>query len=258
MNKKIIYDFGSNNGDDISYYLLKSDLVIAVEANPVLCNHIKKRFKQQILNGNLIVENCVLNTEVSSGQVNFYIHKTDHVLSQFPKPRNYDEYNEVLLPSKNVIELIKKYGDPYYIKIDIENYDEMILRELFINNIMPPYISSESHSINIFTSLVALGRYKSFKLVDGSSVSKRYKNYNINTNNGNVKYSFPHHSAGPFGNDISGPWMTPENFFRFLAFAGLGWKDIHASNVENPDTNSVARVPFKFVRKLIKNYLRIS
>ena len=55
MNKKIIYDFGSNNGDDISYYLLKSDLVIAVEANPVLCNHIKKRFKQQILNGNLIV-----------------------------------------------------------------------------------------------------------------------------------------------------------------------------------------------------------
>ena len=67
MNKKIIYDFGSNNGDDISYYLLKSDLVIAVEANPVLCNHIKKRFKQQILNGNLIVENCVLNTEVSSG-----------------------------------------------------------------------------------------------------------------------------------------------------------------------------------------------
>ena len=30
MNKKIIYDFGSNNGDDIPYYLLKSDLVIAV------------------------------------------------------------------------------------------------------------------------------------------------------------------------------------------------------------------------------------
>ena len=257
MNKKIIYDFGSNNGDDISYYLLKSDLVIAVEANPVLCDYIKKRFKQQIFNGNLIVENCVLNTEVSLGQVNFYIHKTNHVLSQFPKPQNSDQYNEVLLPSKNVIELIQKYGDPYYIKIDIEHYDEIILRELFINNIFPPYISSESHSINIFASLVALGKYKSFKLVEGSSVLKKYKNYNINSNNGNVKYSFPDHSSGPFGNDISGPWMTQENFFRFLAFSGLGWKDIHASNVENPDPDSVARVPFKFVKKLIKNYCRV-
>jgi len=32
--KKIIYDLGSGNGDNIPYYLLKSDLVIAVEAIP--------------------------------------------------------------------------------------------------------------------------------------------------------------------------------------------------------------------------------
>ena len=41
--KKIIYDLGSNNGDNIPYYLLKSDLVIAVEANPKLCEIIKKK-----------------------------------------------------------------------------------------------------------------------------------------------------------------------------------------------------------------------
>ena len=42
--KKIIYDFGANNGDDIPYYLMKADEVIAVEANPKLCDVIKNRF----------------------------------------------------------------------------------------------------------------------------------------------------------------------------------------------------------------------
>ena len=35
-NKKVIYDIGSNNGDDIPYYLMKCDKVVAVEANPLL------------------------------------------------------------------------------------------------------------------------------------------------------------------------------------------------------------------------------
>ena len=42
--KKVIYDFGANNGVDIPYYLLKADLVIAVEANPKLCAQIQDRF----------------------------------------------------------------------------------------------------------------------------------------------------------------------------------------------------------------------
>jgi FkbM family methyltransferase len=244
MKKKIIYDFGSNNGDDIPYYLLKSDLVIAVEANPALCERINKRFEEYIANGNLIVENCVLTVGESSNKIAFYIHKTLHVLSQLPRPLNIDQFEEVLLPSKNVIELIRKYGDPYYIKIDIEHYDQIILHELLANNIMPPYISSESHSIDVFTSLVALGKYNSFKLVDGASVSNKYKDCEISIDGGSIKYSFPHHSAGPFGNDISGSWMTANNFFRVLAFAGLGWKDIHASNIENPDPNYAPQPKF--------------
>ena len=40
--KKVIYDFGASDGRNIPYYLLKSDLVIAVEANPKNCEVIKK------------------------------------------------------------------------------------------------------------------------------------------------------------------------------------------------------------------------
>ncbi|MBT8605980.1 hypothetical protein G6677_05850 [Polynucleobacter paneuropaeus] len=245
--KKIIYDFGSNNGDDIPYYLLKSDLVVAVEANPVLCKVIREKFKENLADGSLVVENCILNVEKPQEQVPFYIHKTNHVLSQLPKPANLELFEQVFLPSKNVIKLLEEYGSPYYIKIDLENYDQVILEELFLNNIMPPYISSESHSINVFATLVSLGKYNAFKLVDGESVSKRYRNYAINTIKGELKYSFPHHSAGPFGNDVSGPWITADNFFQVLAFAGLGWKDIHATNIENPDIQYAPKPQIKIV-----------
>ena len=106
-NKKIIYDIGSNNGDNIPYYLLKCDCVVAVEANPELCDQIKNRFKDQISNGILIVENYVLTESKASNQVVFYIHKTNHVLSQVPKPIDTNQFKEVILPSKNEIELIR-------------------------------------------------------------------------------------------------------------------------------------------------------
>lgn len=58
--RKIIYDLGANNGDEIPYYLKKADTVVAVEANPVLCDQIRDRFAVQIAEGRLFVEGCVL------------------------------------------------------------------------------------------------------------------------------------------------------------------------------------------------------
>ena len=244
MNKKIIYDLGANNGDDIPYYLLKADLVVAVEANPVLCNLMRGRFKEDIARGRLVIENCILTAEASSEQVAFYIHKTNHVLSQLPKPSKLEHFKEVFLKSKNVIDLIKGYGAPFYVKVDIEHYDQEILYEIFSNNIIPPYISSESHNIKVFSTLVALGGYNAFKLVDGLAVSRRYKDCEITTSIGLIKYAFPHHSAGPFGGDISGPWMTANNFFSLLAYVGLGWKDIHATNIEVADPQYAPKPKF--------------
>jgi FkbM family methyltransferase len=215
MTKKIIYDFGSNNGDDIPYYLLRSDLVVAVEANPGLCDQIKNRFPNELANGRLAVENCILHVGDSGNEVPFYIHKTQHYLSQLSKRHDINAYEEVLLYTKNVIKLINEHGNPHYIKIDIEHYDAVILNELFNNKITPTYISAESHSIEIFTAMVYLGKYSSFKLVDGATVSKKYKEHEIILKEGNIRYSFPDHSAGPFGNDISGSWMTAANFFKY-------------------------------------------
>jgi FkbM family methyltransferase len=265
QRKKVIYDLGSNNGDDIPYYLKKADVVVAVEANPLLCKEIEGRFPSEIGSGKLFVENCVVTADDTVDKVYFYISNRNHVWSQFPRPDDSEiaDFEKILLPSKAVLSLVEKYGQPYYIKIDIEHYDEAILRALFQSNIRPLYISAESHSIEVFSILVGLGGYRAFKLVDGATVSIKYNNHQITVGNKRESYSFPHDSAGPFGEDIVGDWLEADEFFSVLAIERLGWKDIHATSAVEPDPSAKAnpsarKVIELFVRYLIKPHLPAS
>jgi FkbM family methyltransferase len=234
--KKIIYDFGANKGDDISYYLKRADLVVAVEADPGLCEIMRDRFQQEIRNGRVIVENYVITVNDLT-EVPFYKHKKKHVLSQFPKPRDrhLKDFLETLLPARTPISIIQEHGAPYYIKIDVEHYDQVILENLFAHDIRPPYISAECHSAEVFPMLVAQGGYKAFKLVEGRHVHRRANDILIQGNAGSVeRFSFKRHAAGPFGDDIRGGWLTAENCKRLLAFRGMGWRDVHATNLVDP------------------------
>mgnify|MGYP006277635305 FL=1 len=168
--------------------------------------------------------------EEQSKSVPFYIHKGNHVLSQFPHPESdLQMFQQVDLPGKSVAQLFHEYGFPYYVKIDIEHYDHILLRAMFENGIVPEYISAEVHSIEVFLLLACLGGYDSFKLVEAKNVSSTFKNHSFKDRNGEeITYSFPHHSAGPFGEDIVGRWHDSEEVFRMLKKRGLGWRDIHA------------------------------
>ena len=231
-----IYDLGSNNGDDLTYYLMKGLRVVAVEANPALCAHIRQIFAERLDSGQLVVINAVLTNEHHADPVTFHLHKFNHVLSQFPPPLNDNpasetyrgNYHPIQLPAVTPVDVVRAYGLPHYIKIDVETYDEAILANLFAAGIRPPYISAESHSVDVFASLVAVGGYRRFKLVDGGTVPDRYLNHVVDTPTGQSIHSFPYHSAGPFGEDIPGDWLGPNDFFYHLASQRLGWKDIHA------------------------------
>ena len=51
--------------------------------------------------------------------------------------------------------------------------------------------------------------------------------------------------------------MTANNFYRLLAFEGLGWKDIHATNLYPPNPASTpSMVPY--VKAAIQKKLRSS
>jgi FkbM family methyltransferase len=250
MTKKIIYDLGANVGDNIPYYLKKGDLIVAVEANPILADEIKLRFNKEIQDGRLVVEAFVLTTSRSGANVPFYIHNEGHVLSQFPKPDDKDisKFTQIFLPSINIVDLIKKHGEPFYIKVDIEHYDAIILSEIFRNNIRPSFISAESHSIDVFCTLVSEGHYQAFNLVDGFTMHHHYANADIN--DGNEKFNFPKYSSGPFGEDLKDNWMTADNFYLYLANEGLGWKDIHATNLIKADPQIKIK-PMTYARKMV-------
>lgn len=263
MNKrKVIYDFGSNNGDDLPYYLKKADLVVAVEANPLLCEQIRTRFPDELSAGRLVLEDKVLATSGAPEEVEFYVHKTNHVLSQFPEPDDLDAFRRVVLPSCSPLNLIDRYGEPFYIKVDIEHYDVQILRELFTGGVQPPFISAEAHTAEVFAVLIAMGHYKSFKIVEGHSVSKVYNGVTILGPEGHERYDFPNHSAGPFGDDVLGSWLDSFDMMRVLVAEGFGWKDIHATNCREPDAFAfnnwwvASRLISRSAKRRLKRYLR--
>lgn len=235
MNQGVIYDFGMNNGDDVEYYLLKAARVVGVDANRSLCELVERRFAESIEEGRLCVLNLALSAEEPDGPIPFYLHKTNHVLSQLPKPddRELRNFTEVEVSCRTPAAIVREFGEPSYIKIDVERLDLAVLNNLFAAGIFPPEISAEAHSADIFACLVANG-YCSFNLVDGRTVGKRYGHAKISTPQGRKEFEFKQHSAGPFGEDILTPWEDADTFLYTLANAGLGWKDIHASRVIPP------------------------
>jgi FkbM family methyltransferase len=237
--KRIIYDFGMNNGDDVEYYLRKGCKVVGVEANPKHCNDCLRRFKHPITRGDLVVLNVALSDKSSTRPVRFFVHRTIHTMSQLLEPpaETASNYEEILVPQRKASEIVKDYGEPYYIKIDVEHVDHLVIADLFAASIFPTFISAESHLIDVFCLFVAHG-YTFFNLVDGGTVNIKYKNADIQTPSGKQKFSFEYNSAGPFGEDIKSPWMTQDVFFRFLQLGDLGWKDIHATKIRMSNTTS--------------------
>ena len=237
----IIYDLGANTGSDLAYYLSKSSKVIAVEANPMLCESIKQKFAKEVSQKRLVIENVAI-TESTYGDIDFFIHLESHERSTLlqPAPEDIKAWKKVVVQACPIKDLILKHGEPHYIKIDIEGMDTKILKSLSKHNIKPKYISAESHFLSVFATLSEEFGYNAFKLVDGFTVNQIYKDRTFTSpiTNKQFTYSFPWHSAGPFGEDIDGSWQDKESFLKLIATSGLGWKDIHATTIENLETHN--------------------
>lgn len=233
----MIYDFGMNNGDDVAYYLTKAARVIAVEANALLCDQAAERFSTEIGEGRLKILNVALADRASEEPLPFYIHRLDHVLSQMvvPAPEESELYTQINVTRRTASSIVREFGPAKYIKIDLEHCDQMILRELFAAGIYPDHISAECHTVEVFCLLGAAG-YNAFNLVDGRTVQK--------------VYDFPFHSAGPFGQDLKTPWRDLNSFFFMLAQTGMGWRDVHASRVIEPEVVSLPKPRMGFTDHL--------
>jgi len=243
---KIIFDIGANKGQNFNYFFEKADIIIAFEANTILVEKIRLDFKEFIDNKKLIIENIALTEDKNIEKVDFFISKTNDVLSTL-YPHDKDKFYKQEVKCKKASFLIKKYLQEYniseieYIKIDIEGADKLILRDLLQNNILAKNLSVECQDPEVI-ELLLKSTYKSFKFFKGKDMTFK-KNIEITSKNNDKKIiNFDKDSSGPFGDDIPGNYYDKNSILPYFLNNGLGWIDTHCSNEKKNNLETIKDV----------------
>jgi len=231
----LIYDIGLNTGQDAEFYLKKNFRVVGVEANPVIAQKAAERLAR--FGSRLLILKYGIGPEeqeVCPFYVNRRYHEQSTFLQEYSTGPTWDlGYDVIQVPVKTIHPVLAEYGVPYYMKIDIEARDLLVLEQLLATRARPKYISVETGpTTQWIDALEALG-YRGFKLVDQT------KHSNVALPNPAkegryVEHSFEWGSSGPFGDEIASPWETAETI-RMLwrshinrGFPDGCWFDVHA------------------------------
>jgi FkbM family methyltransferase len=237
MQKDLIFDVGCHKGEDTDFYLKKGYRVVAVEANPILCQQIKEQFAESLSLGKLtLVESAVAKR---TGDIKFYACEESVWGTVVPSWKERSEHlgrcaKALHVPGIAFSELLDKFGVPYYLKVDIEGADMFCLEGLLCQKERPRYVSIESEKgewpklLEEFKILCSLG-YKKFKLVNQAFVHEQVPpNPPLEGQFADVK--FVPGSSGLFGEEAPGPWRTAREaidayrriFVRYRLFGDYG------------------------------------
>jgi len=201
IGSPVVMDLGMNNGDDTAYYLKKGHRVVALEANPVLCERARARFAAEIVSGRLRIVNAAVGAV--PGRCTFHVNlDNDHWSSLDPgwAGRENSRTRAVEVDCVTIADLFGRYGVPLYLKIDVEGADETVLDALVDCDELPRFLSLEDcrFGFRYLEKLAALG-YRSFQLQDQSEVASR--------TDPSVVHRFEPGSSGPFGDALPEAWL---------------------------------------------------
>ncbi len=180
---RLIFDLGMHRGEDTAYYLNSGYRVIAVDADPIMVKEARKKFRSYIKDGRLVVLNFALtSTDNQSIKLNisewsYWTSLKEKIANRAGKMKDSVNVTTIRLDT-----LMKKYGEPYYCKIDLEGYDATVSSTLTSDKFRPKYISLETECIGDNDNLTPtqaletldilhkLG-YKKFKLIDQATLT---------------------------------------------------------------------------------------
>jgi FkbM family methyltransferase len=244
-DSRAIFDLGMNNGDDTRFYLSRGFNVVAVEANPVLCENAKCRFAAAINNQRLKIVNAAVSTEL--GEAVFYVNPdNDHWSSLHIgwAGRDGSRCEKIHVPCVTLKSLFDEFGVPHYLKVDVEGADQAVLEQLRGASLLPQYISVEDcrFGLRFMEALTACG-YDAFKLLDQSAVSQL-----VDPITGRP---FPAGSSGPFGTELPGEWLAHAEMVTVYSETvrdvhgnrlapRTQWWDIHCTHSGNRGHNALA------------------
>lgn len=240
--RMLIYDVGMHNGDDTAYYLAKGARVIAIEANPQMCEAAEQRFAAEIATGRLTILNVAVGDR--DGEAEFFIDDTNSVLSSLVRRGTM---RSLTTRMRRLSDVFDEHGLPDFAKIDVEHVDHVVIEDLRAADRLPQHISVEAHRQDVVEALLAAG-YRAFRLVNCAEIHHRFGRLPIRTVQGTLQeHVFAHHSSGPFGDDLPEPWVSGEAarqaWIDRRAKLGKGWFDIHArmTDITEADVSTPTR-----------------
>jgi FkbM family methyltransferase len=252
MHKDLIYDVGLNNGDDTAYYLSKGYRVIGIEAHPGLAEQASRRFAREIADGRVIVVNAAIAE--SEREYPFWVCESVSEWSSFDRSiasRQGAPHHEVNVRGRKFSSILKEYGVPYFLKIDIEGNDYLCIQGLEQPDV-PAYLSIEQSGTarSNLDLLRSLG-YSKFKCIsqihylplqlDPTPEELQYGKYWKGLSSRSIGWKiarrlggrqllwkklgelrrkddwvFPFGSSGPFGEETLGRWLSYDEFQQTL------------------------------------------
>jgi FkbM family methyltransferase len=217
MQTDLIYDVGFHSGEDTKFYLSKGFKVVAIEAHPGLYKTGLAKFSREIESGCLTLLNVAVAE--TSGPISFFESDNDVWGSIRPDAARRNQrlgaqFREINVQGRRFEEILRQFGVPYYLKVDIEGADSLCLKALDHFDDRPRYVSIEAE-VDVLSairkeieSLRLLG-YAKFKIVRQGHVPLQSCPFPAREGQ-YVEYKFPYGSSGTFGEEAPGEWLDPK------------------------------------------------
>jgi FkbM family methyltransferase len=210
-DSRLVFDLGMNNGDDTAFYLGRGFNVIALDANPTLCETARRRFASAVDEGRLAIVHAAIAAQ--TGEATFHVNLDNDHWSSLDigwAGRDASRCRDIRVPCVTLPDLFGEFGVPHYVKIDVEGADQTVLDQLKGTALRPQYVSVEDcrFGFEYMATLAACG-YDGFKLLDQSTVGRM-----TDPATGHV---FPVGSSGPFGDDLPGQWLSHADMVSFYS-----------------------------------------
>ena len=214
--KPLIYDFGMHNADDTEIYLRKGFRVVAIEADPSLCEQARKRLSEHVASGELVVVNKAIGER--PGTFSFYVCNENDALStaalNFAEMRSRHSgmtFRELAVEFTTADQIIAEHGLAHYIKIDIEGHDLICLKQMAGGHVASDFLSFELDRREYPAALGACRQmgFTRFALVDQGKLAGKSAP-NPSREGLTILHRYEIGQAGPFGADVESEWMGAE------------------------------------------------
>jgi FkbM family methyltransferase len=240
----LIYDIGLHIGQDTEFYLKKGFRVLAVDANPIMVENAAKKFADFLASGQLILLNVGIVESATEEYLTFFVNDRCSEWSSFIPGiagRDGGPIRGVQVHCTTIENLVKEYGEPYYVKIDIEGYDHIALSSMKNSGARPRFVSVENGNMGMVDVLLEMG-FNSFKYVQQNNMPGITLPFPP-LEGVYIEHTFPFGASGPFGEETPGAWKCAGEIRKEIAKVwdpdghsknpahrdeSHGWFDLHA------------------------------